>query len=96
MDVKIDKDEIYTGKVVHFIPQKGFGYIRSDVYGLDDVFIHYTEIEVGGSGFKNLLVGDVVTFKIAENGTVTDRKTGKEKMQYKAMDLHIVRTVGAN
>lgn len=95
MDFKIDEEEIYSGKVVYFkTTGGGYGFIRPEVE-MSEIYIHHTEIEVGKPGFKNLLPGDVVTFKIRENGTYFD-KDGVEQVKYKAIDLNIVRTLGAN
>lgn len=94
MDFQVDENEIYSGKVVYFKQKEGYGFIRSEME-IDDVYVHYTEIEKGKPGFKNLLPGDTVTFKMVENGDYTDQKTGETKKKYRALDLNIVRTLGA-
>lgn len=94
MDFTIDENEIYSGKVVYFKVHDGYGFIRPEVEFLDDVYIHYTEIEKKKTGFKNLVSGDIVTFKLVENGEYVDR-SGVKKKKYKALDLDIVRTFGA-
>lgn len=96
MSFKVDENEIYSGKVVYFKQKDGYGFIRPELGEIpDDVYIHYTEIEKGKSGFKNLLAGDIVTFKLVENGTYVDKRTGETKTKYKALDLNITRTLGA-
>lgn len=50
------------GKVKWFNSKKGYGFIQTE--NGDDVFVHYTNIEV--EGFKSLLEGDEVTFDIQE------------------------------
>lgn len=90
MDFQVDENEIYSGKVVYFKQKEGYGFIRPELEIEGDVYVHYTEIEKGKQGFKNLLPGDTVTFKLVENGETPDNKK-----KYRALDLNIVRTLGA-
>jgi cold shock CspA family protein len=91
MDFQVDENEIYSGKVVYFKQKEGYGFIRPEIVEIDgDIYVHYTEIEKGKAGFKNLLTGDTVTFKLVENGITPD-----QKKKYRALDLNIVRTLGA-
>jgi len=46
------------GKVKWFNPDKGFGFIERE--GGDDLFVHFSEIQV--EGFKTLAEGQAVTF----------------------------------
>ena len=46
------------GKVKWFNPDKGFGFIERE--GGDDLFVHFSEIQV--DGFKTLDEGATVTF----------------------------------
>ncbi|OON93175.1 MAG: cold-shock protein [Candidatus Epulonipiscium fishelsonii] len=50
------------GKVKWFNAEKGFGFIERE--DGDDVFVHYTAIQV--DGFKTLEEGQEVTFDIVE------------------------------
>lgn len=49
-----------TGKVKWFNAEKGFGFITSDAG--DDVFVHYTAINV--EGYKTLEEGQAVQFDV--------------------------------
>jgi len=51
------------GTVKWFNESKGFGFITQENGG-PDVFAHYSEIK--GDGFKNLTVGDKVSFDVVE------------------------------
>jgi len=51
-----------TGTVKWFNSEKGFGFI--EVEGENDVFVHYSQIQV--DGFKTLEEGQKVTFEIVE------------------------------
>ncbi|MCK4924422.1 MAG: cold-shock protein [Spirochaetes bacterium] len=50
------------GKVKWFNEKKGFGFITTD--DGEDVFVHYSEIEMGG--FKTLAENQAVTFELKE------------------------------
>jgi CspA family cold shock protein len=50
------------GKVKWFNEKKGFGFITRD--DGDDVFVHYSEIEM--NGFKTLTENQEVSFEIKE------------------------------
>ena len=56
-----------TGTVKWFNENKGWGFIVSDDGG-DDVFVHYTAIEI--EGFKTLKEGQKVEYelKLGKNG----------------------------
>ena len=51
-----------NGVVKWFNSSKGYGFIEQE--GGPDVFVHHTGIN--GSGFKDLVEGDSVTFDIEE------------------------------
>ncbi|KFZ39564.1 MULTISPECIES: cold shock domain-containing protein [Thermoactinomyces] len=50
------------GKVKWFNAEKGYGFIERE--GGDDVFVHYSAIEM--EGFKTLEEGQLVEFEIVE------------------------------
>jgi len=50
------------GIVKWFNVAKGFGFISSEEVGEEDIFVHFTSIT--GTGFKKLIRGQEVTFKI--------------------------------
>lgn len=56
--------ERLEGTVVKWV--KDFGFIRPDAQ-MADIFVHFSEIDKGVKGFKNLIVGDRVTFEIGKN-----------------------------
>ena len=51
------------GTIKWFNSKKGFGFIERDEG--DDVFVHYSSIEM--TGFKNLSEGEKVEFELEEN-----------------------------
>lgn len=51
-----------TGKVKWFNNEKGYGFIECP--NLDDIFVHYSAINM--DGFKTLNQGDEVSFKLIE------------------------------
>ena len=51
-----------TGKVKFFNAEKGYGFIT--IEGGQDVFVHYSAIEV--DGYKTLEEGQEVTFDVVE------------------------------
>jgi CspA family cold shock protein len=54
-----------TGHVKWFNPTKGFGFIKADIEGSKDVFVHYSAI--AGDGYKALKDGDAVEFILVES-----------------------------
>ena len=48
------------GKVKWFSNEKGYGFIERD--GLDDVFVHHSQIEM--DGFRTLDAGETVEFEL--------------------------------
>lgn len=60
-----------TGTVKFFNDDKGFGFITPENGG-QDVFVHVSALERGGS----LREGDKVNFEVGQ-----DRKTGKSKAE---------------
>ncbi len=52
-----------TGRIKWFNVEKGYGFIERD--GEDDVFVHYTAIEM--DGFKLLEQGDLVEFDVVDD-----------------------------
>ena len=50
-----------TGKVKWFNNAKGYGFVRPDEGG-DDLFVHYSYIEM--DGYKSLKAGQAVTFEV--------------------------------
>ncbi len=64
-----------TGKVKWFNSEKGYGFIS--VEGQDDVFVHFSAINM--PGHKDLVEGQIVSFDLAE---------GKRGMQ--AANVNIV------
>ncbi|EUJ36310.1 cold-shock protein [Brochothrix campestris] len=53
---------MYVGKVKWFNNEQGYGFLETDKG--DDVFVHFTAIQV--EGFKSLDEGQAVTFDIIE------------------------------
>ncbi|MCX7914701.1 MAG: cold-shock protein [Verrucomicrobiae bacterium] len=52
-----------SGKVKWFDTKKGFGFIQQE--NGPDVFVHYSNIN--GSGFKNLVEGQLVEFDLVDS-----------------------------
>lgn len=50
------------GTVKWFNPDKGYGFISRE--GGDDLFVHFSEIQM--DGFKTLNEGDVVEFEVTQ------------------------------
>ena len=50
------------GKIKWFDNKKGYGFITID--GMDDIFVHYSQIE--GTGFKTLRDGENVVCEVCE------------------------------
>lgn len=78
-----DEEEFYRGKVIYW-KKEGYGFIRSELEELPDVYIHYTQIEPHREGFKTLIEGDLVEFQIYKSNE-------GHKEQYRAKNLRIVR-----
>ena len=55
-----------TGVIKFFNRAKGFGFIIPDDDQLQDVFVHYSDID--GEGYRNLYEGDQVSFEPVPNG----------------------------
>ena len=49
-----------TGRIKWFSDEKGFGFIEQD--GGDDVFVHYSAIEM--DGFRSVAEGQEVEFEV--------------------------------
>ena len=56
--------DILEGTVKWFNNTKGFGFISSS--DGKDIFVHYSNIEGEGEGFKSLQEGDQVEFDVQE------------------------------
>ena len=52
-----------TGIVKWFNDAKGYGFVTPDD-GSDDLFAHYSAINIGGSGVKTLKEGQKVSFEV--------------------------------
>lgn len=79
--------DVITGTVKYF---KGtIGFITPDDTRMDDIFIHYSNIEPWRKGFKELKKGDKVRFGYRERGM--REVDGQRKMGYEAVNLEVLR-----
>ncbi|MEN8212869.1 MAG: cold shock domain-containing protein [Pseudomonadota bacterium] len=53
-----------TGTVKWFNNRKGYGFVVPDEHVEEDVFVHYSSIEM--DGFKTLREGQKINFELAE------------------------------
>lgn len=62
-----DKDEVFFGEVVFFIPKRCYGFISWEKDGAKqpDMFVYFSDINC--KGFKVLFKGQKVSFKIGTN-----------------------------
>jgi cold shock protein len=51
------------GTVKWFSEEKGYGFIKPDEAGEEDIFVHYTGIK--GGGFRSLKEGEKVSYEPA-------------------------------
>jgi len=54
-----------TGTVKWFNDAKGFGFVTPDD-GSDDLFAHFSAINMSGGGFKTLKEGQKVSFEVTQ------------------------------
>ena len=54
-----------TGTVKWFNAAKGYGFISHE--GSKDLFVHFSEIQDAGNGYRNLNEGDQVEFTVGES-----------------------------
>ena len=76
-----------TGKVIHVVEKKGYGFILSEDPTMNDIFVSFRSIEPWRSGFKTLKKDDEVCFDIVEGKIV--KKTGKPGLE--AINVEILR-----
>ncbi len=57
--------ERVTGTVKWFNAAKGYGFIARE--GGKDLFVHFSEIQDSGNGYRSLNEGDQVEFTIGES-----------------------------
>ncbi|XP_076903971.1 cold shock protein 1-like isoform X2 [Bidens hawaiensis] len=57
-------DSESTGVVVHFYDSKGYGFIKPDEDGGEDLFVHHSEIQ--SDGYRSLHEGQKVKFLVLE------------------------------
>ena len=70
------EEQVFTGKVAWFNPNKGVGFIVRDD-GKKDIFVHYSDIQM--EGFKTLEKEEKVQF--VEDLSFKDKlKAGKVKV----------------
>jgi cold shock CspA family protein len=60
-----------SGKIVK-LSEKGFGFIRPDTGGKNDMYFHAKGMTVR-EDFESLQIGDKVTYEVEEGRTPTDR-----------------------
>ena len=53
------------GKVKWFSQQKGYGFITPSDGG-EDVFVHFSSIQLKDKGQRNLREGEIVSYELAE------------------------------
>ncbi len=68
-----------TGVVKWFSRAKGYGFIQPDAEGSDDVFVHFSAIQM--EGFKKLDEGERVEF------TVEDSPKGPQAAEVVRLDV---------
>ena len=56
----------YTGEVASWNVRKGYGFIRHEGKGLDNIYVHHRSIEGEAEGFRSLRKGETVTFDVSE------------------------------
>ena len=82
------KSEIFvktlTGKVKHF--KGSYGFIVPDDTSINDVFVHFTDIEPWREGFKDLKAGEVVKFDLYKLGDKVKAKNVEVKRDKVDMD----------
>jgi len=61
-----DKKEVFTGSVIFFSNAYGFIEWEKDGVKQNDVFVHWTDIDVP-SGYKTLKKGQAVSFELGTN-----------------------------
>ncbi len=68
-------EEFYTGEVVWFHIERGYGFVSWKKDGKDqkDMFAHYSDIEM--NGFKQLRSGQKVQFKVGTNNSGNPKAT---------------------
>jgi cold shock protein len=54
---------VASGTVKWFSEEKGYGFIKPDEAGEEDIFVHYTGIK--GEGFRSLKEGEKVSYEPA-------------------------------
>ena len=54
-----------TGQVVRFFNRKGYGFIK-DLNDDNDYFVHNTDINLSGEGYRKLYPGEYVSYNLVE------------------------------
>lgn len=54
------------GKVVRWLPERGFGFIKPDEASERDCFVHVSQMQA--AGIHGIEVGDRIEFEIGDNG----------------------------